>query len=165
MRRNGNVHNLLAFIYCTVATILAPISLSFIFKTLKGHQYRNEHLPNQINTTVRKNMLLSWYLSFSRDKTLIKALASPFYLFFSRSMYIHFISSRPVHHRRSFTSCPFSPRRTSCTSSPSTSAPRASPGTTDGGGQRPCDPARAVSGTYKGLARSHTFIDARDNGR
>lgn len=60
--------------------------------------------------------------------------------------YMCFISSHPVHHRRSCTSCPSSPPPTNCTSSPSTSALKASPGM-NAAGPRPCDRAHAVSGT------------------
>lgn len=57
--------------------------------------------------------------------------------------------SHHVHLRRSCTSCPSSPPRTSCTSSPNTSVQRASRMKT-GGDLQPCGPAPGVSG-----ARSH----------
>lgn len=68
------------------------------------------------------------------------------FFFFSCWMYMCFISSRPVHHRRSCTSCPSSLHRMNCTSSPSTSALKASPGM-NAAEPQPCDRARAASGT------------------
>lgn len=67
------------------------------------------------------------------------------FFFFSCWIYMCFISSHPVHHRRSCTSCPSSPRRTSCTSSPNTSAPRASRTRRDAA-PPPWDRAPAASG-------------------
>lgn len=74
------------------------------------------------------------------------------FFFFSCWTYICFISSHPVHHRRSCTSCPSSLRPMNCTSSPSTSALRASP-ETSAAERQPCDPARAVSGTTRPFHR------------
>lgn len=67
-------------------------------------------------------------------------------LFFSFSMYFRFISSRPVHHRRSCISCLSSPHQTSSTSCPSISTQRALLETT---AEEPhlCGHAPAVSGT------------------
>lgn len=59
--------------------------------------------------------------------------------------YICFISSHPVHHRRSCTSCPSSLRPMNSTSSPSTSALKVSLGM-NAAERQPCDPAHAVSG-------------------
>lgn len=77
--------------------------------------------------------------------------------FFMLNIYICFIYSHPVHHRRSCTSCPSSPRLTSCTSSPSTSAPRASLGM-NAAERRPCDLAHAVSGFNALVQIQHRLI-------
>lgn len=60
-------------------------------------------------------------------------------------MYICFISSHPVHHRRSCISCPSNLRLMNCTSSPNTSALRVSRGM-NAAERRQCDPGHAVSG-------------------
>lgn len=78
----------------------------------------------------------------------------PIHLFFHFMLNICFIFSHPVHHRRSCTSCPSSPRLMNSTSSPSTSPLRASPGMS-AAGRRPCDPARAVSGTPSSSSLFH----------
>ena len=67
-----------------------------------------------------------------------------------------FISSHPVHHRRSCTSCPSSLRLMNCTSSPSTSALRASPGM-NAAERRPCDHAHAVSGIHLTLQMNKAY--------
>lgn len=66
--------------------------------------------------------------------------------FFSFSMYFRFISSRPVHHRRSSISCLSSPHQMSSTSCPSISTQRALLVTTTEESHL-CGHAPAVSGT------------------
>lgn len=78
------------------------------------------------------------------------------FFFFSCWIYMCFISSHPVHHRRSCTSCPSSLRLMNCTSSPSTSALRASPGM-NAAERRPCDHAHAVSGIHLTLQTNKAY--------
>lgn len=77
---------------------------------------------------------LSWFVFIS------------FHFLFSFSMYFRFISSRPVHHRRSSINCLSSPHQTSSTSCPSISTQRALLETTTGE-LHLCGHAPAVSGT------------------
>lgn len=87
---------------------------------------------------------MSWPFAFYLLFTTFREKGNDFFSFHVE--YMCFISSHPVHHRRSCTSCPSSPPPMNCTSSPSTSALKASPGM-NAAGPQPCDRAHAVSGT------------------
>lgn len=87
---------------------------------------------------------MSWPFVFYLLFTTLREKGNDFFSFHVE--YMCFISSHPVHHRRSCTSCPSSLHPMNCTSSPSTSALKASPGM-NAAGPQPCDRAHAVSGT------------------